>query len=139
MSRRFALIFAIGACSIAGFAARTKIQSYLINARTLSPVLKITTPSAGASCSAKELQLTLSPGLPLSVRTCENGRCITTDPNALTFFDRSSSVSPTELGLGAGYPRTRSVEPTTGPDGLLWLCRSNEQTQQCECIPWFQD
>ncbi|MBM3756284.1 MAG: hypothetical protein FJW38_20130 [Acidobacteria bacterium] len=139
MSRRIPLLFAIAACSLAGFAARTKLQSYLINTRTLSPILKITTPSAGASCSAKELQLTLTPGMPLSVRTCENGRCFTSDPNALSFYDRFSRVGATELGLGAGFPRTRSVEPTTGPDGLLWLCRTNEETQQCECIPWFQD
>ena len=40
--------------------------------------------------------------------------------------------------VGGDGPSAGPVIPVEGPDGLLWLCREDEEAKQSICIPWFQ-
>lgn len=139
-SKRSFFAIAFGACCIAGFATTTPVvRKYLINARNSSPILQIATPraGAGASCSAKELRLTMIPGSPMRAQSCEGGACTPADPNSFAFNDRTGRASSSSLRLGTGDPSAGPVEPVEGPGDLKWLCRNDEEGKQCICIPWF--
>ncbi len=52
--------------------------------------------------------------------------------------DKRPDVS-VEVTLGVPDQSHGPVIPVEGPDGLLWLCREDEEAKQSICIPWFQD
>ena len=54
-------------------------------------------------------------------------------------MDRSAAVSLDNIKLGSGDAARGPVRPVEGPDGLRWLCREDEEAQECICIPWAQD
>jgi hypothetical protein len=138
MSYRPLLTLAGGIDCMAAYAAPPDTKIFLINRGTSSPVLQLTSPSAGASCAAREIRLTVAPGSPTRAEICENGHCIPGDPNSFTYSDRSSRIRSSEVGLGSG-PAAGLVIPVDGPGNLKWLCRNDEEGKQCICIPWFQD
>ena len=137
MQLRSLMVFALGACCIAGFADEKSIRTLLINRWNLSPVLQVSLPRNNASCSSKELRLTLAPGVPVKALSCEYGRCTGVDTMTLTFFDRFSRINATDIKLGQGDPAEGPVTPVDGPGDLKWLCRNDEEGKQCICIPWF--
>jgi hypothetical protein len=51
-----------------------------------------------------------------------------------------ASVNPGSKKMISPKPSTAGpIKPVTGPDGLMWLCRHDDEAQQCVCIPWAQD
>lgn len=139
MLNRTLVLMTLGACCLITVANAGSIRKMLINGRTKSPVFELTTPRAGASCSSKEVRLTIIPSAPPQAQTCEKGYCTPADPNSFTYRDRSRRVLSSELRLGVGDAAAGPVEPVDGPGDLKWLCREDEEGQQCICIPWFQD
>ncbi len=126
-------------CCVALAACTKTGRTYLINVETSSPILEVQTPKSGAECSNRELHFTIGQDNEIDVETCDNGRCIKTDPGSLKYVDRSAAVNPDNIRLGCGNASRGPVMPVEGPDGLLWLCREDEEAQQCICIPWAQD
>ncbi len=138
MITRTLLFVAFGAMLAASAHAQTG-RRFLINGRNSSPILQLATPKAGAACAAKEVRLSIVYSNQVRAQICENGKCTTTDPNSLVYKDRSSRVDSVNLRVATGDPVAGPVEPVTGTDGLLWLCREDEEAKQCVCIPWAQD
>jgi hypothetical protein len=122
------------------FAACTKpSRNFLVNTKTSSPILEVKTPRSSAECSTRELHFTITQDNKIDVETCDKGRCVKIDPYSLSFMDRSVSVSLDNIRLGSGDTTNGPVIPVEGPDDLLWICREDEEAQQCVCLPWFQD
>ncbi|MCC6536852.1 MAG: hypothetical protein IT162_04835 [Bryobacterales bacterium] len=140
MTSRFLFAAAsFGLVLIAPVYAETAARKFLINGKTGSPILQLATPKAGTSCAAKEVRLSVVYSNQVRAQVCDNGKCKTTDPNSLTYRDRSTKVDSVNLRVATGDPVAGPVEPVTGADGLLWLCREDEAAGQCICIPWAQD
>lgn len=85
---------------------------HLVNAQAASD-FQIAIPRAGDSCAATRL-----PRMSAAIASAPSGP------------KRKIAPSPSSAG---------PVEPVEGPDGLLWLCRHDDEGQQCICIPWQQD
>ncbi|MDP2712532.1 MAG: hypothetical protein Q8O56_15055 [Solirubrobacteraceae bacterium] len=50
-----------------------------------------------------------------------------------------AKLGPDQLvAVDGSGPSAGPVIPVEGPDGLLWLCREDEEAQQSICIPWAQ-
>jgi hypothetical protein len=50
-----------------------------------------------------------------------------------------ASTNPGSKKLSSAKPNAAGpIEPVEGPDGLKWLCRHDEEAQQCICIPFVQ-
>lgn len=131
------LLVVFASIVLAGCAARERF--FLINVNTLSPVLEAATPRSGAECAQRELRLSIGRANDVHAETCDNGKCTKVELGELRFLDRSGRVNPPDLRLGSGDATQGSITPVEGPDGLLWLCREDEEEQQCICIPWAQD
>ena len=39
-------------------------------------------------------------------------------------------------GIGPGSDEPADIEPVTDPAGNLWLCRTDEDGNYTDCIPW---
>lgn len=98
-------------------ADRMPIQSapsphlHLAASQTVSD-LQIAIPRAGGSCAAKSL-----PRLKAA----------------------AAAVNQSSKKLSAAKPNAAGpVVPVVGPDGLTWLCREDEEAQECVCIPFVQ-
>jgi hypothetical protein len=113
-------------------------RTFLINAETSSPLLEVAVPKSGARCAATTLHLSISQANDVRAEACSSGQCRETPLAGLEFRDRSTRVNPDKIVLGSGSAEGR-VEPVVGPDDLLWLCREDEDAQECVCIPWAQD
>lgn len=51
----------------------------------------------------------------------------------------AATVKPSSKKLSAAKPDAAGpIVPAVGPDGLTWLCREDEEAQQCVCIPFVQ-
>lgn len=51
----------------------------------------------------------------------------------------AAQVNPGSRKLSSANPTAAGpIEPVEGPDGLKWLCREDEEEQQCICIPFVQ-
>ena len=51
-----------------------------------------------------------------------------------------AAANPGSKKLSSLKPNTAGpIEPVDGSDGLKWLCRHDEEEQQCICIPFVQD
>ena len=114
-------------------------RTFLINSATLSPILQITSPRSDAGCASAELHFAIDEDNTVKVRLGNRVTSVAIELSELTFYDRSGQVMPRYIGLGAGDPTQGPVVPVEGPDGLLWLCREDDEAQECICIPWFQD
>ena len=136
MSRRSLLVVL---CCLAPVACGPPDRTFLINAEGSSPILQITTPRGGAQCASRELRFTVATGNDISLDVCDEGRCADTALDGVTFFDRRGRVNPASLRLGSGDTSEGPIQPVEGPDGLLWLCKEDEEAMECVCIPWFQD
>jgi hypothetical protein len=126
-------------CCIALAACARPDRHFLINVKTASPVVEIETPISGAGCATRELHFSIGQDNTVRVEICDDARCREAELSELTFFDRSSKANPNDIRLGSGDATKGPVMPVQGPDGLLWLCREDEEAQQCICIPWFQE
>ena len=113
-------------------------QTFLVNGATSSPILEIMAPASSGQCESQELRLVAGRDGILSIESCSDGRCVETDPTRLTYRDRASRVDSGAIQLAVGSTSQGPVEPVVGPDGLLWLCREDEE-EQCICIPWFPE
>jgi hypothetical protein len=52
----------------------------------------------------------------------------------------AAPVNPVSKKMTSPEPNTAGpIEPVVGPDGKRWLCRHDEEEQQCVCIPFVQD
>jgi hypothetical protein len=50
-----------------------------------------------------------------------------------------AAANPGAKKLSSPKPNSAGpIEPVDGPDGLKWLCRHDEEAQQCICIPFVQ-
>lgn len=136
MTQRSLLLIA---CCIALSACGESKRKFLINVPTSSPLLEVAVPRTGAACARRELHFSVGRDNTIRVDTCDNGRCSATKLDTLAFLDRSGRASPTDIRLGSGDPTKGPVTPVEGPDGLLWLCREDEEEMVCICIPWFPD
>ncbi len=65
---------------------------------------------------------------------------------ALVLALAASSLVAGTVSAESGLLKTAGTGPLAGPvipvvdaDGLLWLCREDDDAQQSICIPWFQD
>lgn len=136
MRRSFSRVLVLGV-ALAGCARADR--PFLYDTQSGGPVMEAAIPTDGAACTARELRLTA--GQTLSrVEVCDAGRCTPIDATRLTFRGRAGRVVPVgQLRLGGGNVSEGPVIPVEGPDGLLWLCREDDEAQQCICIPWFQD
>lgn len=114
-------------------------QSFLINGATQSPILEAATPRAGAQCSLRELKFTNTETRVVTAEICDDGTCAPIDVANIRLLDRTGRVNPDNIRFGVGNASGGGVEPVEGPDGLLWLCREDEDAQECICIPWAQD
>ena len=48
-----------------------------------------------------------------------------------------AAVNPSSKKMTSPKPNSAGpIEPVEGPDGLKWLCRHDEEEQQCICIPF---
>jgi hypothetical protein len=129
----------LAVCLCLGTLACARTERFLMNAQTSSPILELAVPRGGAQCSARHVRLTVSSGADLRAEVCDGQGCTPVEIGQLTFRDRSGPVPVGNLRLGSGNVSEGPVTPVEGPDGLLWLCREDEDAQQCICIPWFQD
>jgi hypothetical protein len=74
--------------------------------------LKVAIPRVGGSCAANNL-----PRMKAAV----------------------AATNPSSKKLSAAKPDAAGpIVPAEGPDGLKWLCREDEEAQQCVCIPFVQ-
>lgn len=64
-----------------------------------------------------------------------SGKVTARDDQQVSYVAPSSKHLSAESG---GGPSAGRVIPVEGPDGLLWLCREDEEALQSICIPWFQ-
>ena len=126
-------------CCVALAACARPAQHFLINVKTGSPIVGIETPISGGECATRELHFSIGQDNTVNVEICDKARCRATELGELTFFDRSAEADPNDIRLGSGNASKGPVMPVQGPDGLLWLCREDEEAQQCICIPWFQE
>jgi len=66
------------------------------------------------------------------------GSCAATSLPRMTAA--AASVIPGSKKMTSPKPNTAgSIEPVVGPDGKRWLCRHDEEEQQCVCIPFVED
>jgi len=114
-------------------------QNFLINGETLSPLLEVATTRSGAACASRELRFSVGKDDAVRVEICDDRRCVAAELSELEFSDRSARVNLNDIRLGSGNASEGPVIPVEGPDGLLWLCKEDEEAQECICIPWFQD
>ena len=126
-------------CCLGAVACGAPDRTFLINAENSSPILQIATPRGDAQCASRELRFSIESGNDIRLDVCDDGRCTDTALAGLTFRDRRGTVNPTNLRLGSGNVSEGPVVPSEGPDGLLWLCKEDDDAMECICIPWFQD
>ncbi len=51
----------------------------------------------------------------------------------------ATTVNPGSKKLTSPKPNAAGpIEPVVGPDGLKWLCRHDEEAQECICIPFVE-
>ena len=92
-----------------GFQSATSPHMHLATSHAASD-FQVAVPRAGGSCAASSL------------------------PRM-----KAATVSPSSKRLSAAKPSAAGpIEPVEGPDGLKWLCRHDEEEQQCICIPFVQ-
>ena len=84
----------------------------LVNSPTAPSGLQVAVPRIGNSCAATRLPRLKAAGA-------------TAGPSSKMTAPAPSSAGP--------------IKPVDGPDGLKWLCRYDDEGQQCICIPWAQD
>jgi hypothetical protein len=127
-------------CCVAVAGCQTPRRTFLINKATASPILQIESPGFQGDCSSTELHFTVDRNGRVSAQMGNNGNLVPIALSKLRVYDRGGQrVRPAQIGLGSGNPAEGPVMPVEGPDGLLWLCREDEEAQQCICIPWFPD
>jgi len=126
-------------CCIALAACTESKRTFLINGETSSPIIEAEIPRSGAECASRELHFSIGHQNDVGIQTCDNGRCRKTALVSLKFFDRSGRVDTNNVTLGSGNTSEGPVIPVQGPDDLLWLCREDDDAQECVCIPWAQD
>jgi hypothetical protein len=133
-------LLAVVVLSSVGTGCQTAPRNFLINTSTVSPVLQIKSPkTAAGDCADTELHLTVEHGRVTRAEKKISGRTVPVNLAALKFYDRAGKVTLQNIGLGTGNPTRGPVKPVVGADGLLWLCREDEDEQVCICIPWFPD
>jgi hypothetical protein len=128
---------AVLSCIALAACAQSK-RTFLINAATSSPLVEIAVPPSDVQCAATSLHVSVSAANAVQVEACNGGQCREAPLADLTFRDRSTRVGADKIALGSGSAEG-DVEPVVGPDDLLWLCREDEEAQECICIPWAQD
>lgn len=134
--RRHSLLIVVIGIALAACAPAKR--TFLINSETSSPLLEIAVPRSQAQCAATALRVSVSRANVLRIEACSGGSCGETQLADLAFRDRSTRVAADKITLGSGSAEG-PVEPVVGPDDLLWLCREDEEAQECICIPWAQD
>ncbi|MBM3793694.1 MAG: hypothetical protein FJW31_06420 [Acidobacteria bacterium] len=133
MITRTPLSIAFGATLLAKSTQAQTVYTFLVNGRALPPILQLTKPRAGASCAARKVRLSVLYTNQLHAQICEGGRCTMTDPNSLVYRDRVGRVDSVNIRAAQGDPVGGLPEPVTDTDGLMYLCREEEQSKECIC------
>jgi hypothetical protein len=95
----------------------------------LMPVRSAPSPhlQLAASQSASDIQI----AIPRVGGTCA--------AHSLPRMKAAAAVNPSSKKLSSAKPDAAGpIVPAVGPDGLTWLCREDEEAQQCVCIPFVQ-
>lgn len=98
---------------------------------SLTVIATLIVPAAGAlaaSQAASDLQVAI-PRV--------EGSCAAKNLPRMTAA--TAAAHPSSKKLSAAKPDAAGpIVPAEGPDGKKWLCREDEEAQECYCIPFMQ-